>query len=240
MNHFKTKTTRLLLRNAYKSTYSWQLTLVQSTLSTIIHLSYFWRLMSKYCAIIGLLLFVASCRPPVFPPKPPGYFRIDTPALHQYRVFDQPGFPYTFEYPIYANIERDTVFMGKKTENPFWINMFFPTFNGVINITYKDITPQQTLDKLNEDAWGLSFFHHEKASGIVTREFSNGMGVSGALYIVDGNTASRYQFTATDSSRHFLRGALYFDVTPNADSLMPASVFLQKDIEHLLMTLKWK
>jgi hypothetical protein len=59
------------------------------------------------------------------------------------------------------------------------------------------------------------------------------------LYTVGGNSASRYQFAATDSVKHFLRGALYFDVTPNADSLQPVTDFLLKDIQHMLLTLQW-
>lgn len=197
--------------------------------------------MYRYCAIFFLsLLAMASCRPYVYPPKPAGYFRIDTPAIHVYRVFDQPGYPYSFEYPVYANIQRDTIFQGTKAKNPYWININFPQLNGVINITYKEINTEQTLGKLNEDAWGLSFFHHEKTTGLQTKDFVNGYGATGELYILGGNTATKYQFTATDSVSHFLRGALYFDVTPNADSLQPANDFLEKDIEHLLMTLKWR
>ena len=196
--------------------------------------------MYRCCIILAMLILLASCGPDVFPPKPPGYFRIDTPSTHEYKVFDQPGYPYSFEYPAYSNIQRDSVFLGEKASNPYWININFPQFNGVINITYKDITPEQTLAKLNEDAWGLSFFHHEQTTGIQSKDFVNGYGASGILYILGGNTATKYQFTATDSTKHFIRGALYFDVTPNEDSLKPANDFLEKDIEHMLKTIKWK
>ena len=37
------------------------------------------------------------------------------------------------------------------------------------------------------------------------------------------------------SKAYFIRGALYFDVTPNADSLKPISDFVERDIEHLLI-----
>jgi gliding motility-associated lipoprotein GldD len=60
------------------------------------------------------------------------------------------------------------------------------------------------------------------------------------IFTVGGNAATRYQFAATDSTKHFLRGSLYFDVTPNADSLKPATDFLLQDIEHMLNTLKWR
>jgi gliding motility-associated lipoprotein GldD len=195
--------------------------------------------MSRYLVAFLLLLCMASCRPQVFPPKPEGYFRIDTPASHQYKLFDRPEYPYSFEYPVYSIIENDTVFQGEHADNPYWININFGKLGGVINITYKKITPAQPLTKLAEEAWGLSFFHHEKAEYMNEKEFSM-PGKSVLLYTVGGNSASRYQFTATDSVKHFIRGALYFDVTPNADSLKPATDFIEQDIKHMLMTLRFK
>jgi len=44
----------------------------------------------------------------------------------------------------------------------------------------------------------------------------------------------------TDSVKNFIRGALYFSSTPNADSLKPVQEFLQKDMEHLINTFRWK
>ena len=195
--------------------------------------------MRKYIFAFSLFLLLASCRPEVFPPKPQGYFRIDTPASHQYRLFDRPGYPYTFEYPVYSTVENDTLFKEEKADNPYWINVVFPSLGGVINITYKEINAKQTLPRLIEDAWNMSFFHHEKAEYMNEKEFSV-PGNSVMLYIIGGNAASRYQFTATDSAKHFMRGSLYFDVTPNADSLKPATDFLEQDIKHMLMTLKWR
>ena len=137
--------------------------------------------MLRYCTILVIIIFMAACRPTVLPPKPPGYFRIDTPFAHVYQLFDRPGYPYTFEYPVYAEIQNDTAFQGEKAQNPYWININFPSLNGVINLTYKEITPEQTLNKLVDKAWELSFFHHEKADYINTKDFSNGFGVAGEL-----------------------------------------------------------
>ena len=187
------------------------------------------------------VLFIASCRPQVFTPKPSGYFRIDTPAAHEYRLFDDPAYPYSFEYPTYARIERDTVYNSTKTaDNRYWINITFPSLGGVINLTYKDITPQQPLDSLLQKAWDFSFIHHEKADYIDPAYFGNAYNVSGVMYTVGGNTASRYQFAASDSVWHFIHGALYFDLTPNADSLKPATDFLERDIERMLTTLRFR
>jgi len=188
-----------------------------------------------------LILSITSCRPPVFPPKPQGYFKIDTPATHQYRLFARDGFPYSFEYPVYSEVIDDTVPQGGMKFEPYWININFPGLGGVINITYKEITPAHPFMDLVIESDNLSFYHHDKADDIVSYVFRiNDRNVSGILYTVLGNAATRYQFTATDSVKNFLRGALYFNVTPNADSLKPATDFLEKDIKHLLETLKWR
>lgn len=186
-----------------------------------------------------LLVFIASCRPPVYIPKPAGYFRLDTPAAHQYKVFDEPGFPYTFEYPVYGVIARDTQFTHDRVDNRYWINIFFPSMNGVINLTYKRFSNLAGFDSLINESYGLSFVHNKVTDGMVPYDVHTPY-ASGVLYVVGGNVASKYQFTLTDSVKHFLRGALYFDVTPNADSLKPATDFMKQDIEHLFWTLRWR
>jgi gliding motility-associated lipoprotein GldD len=64
--------------------------------------------------------------------------------------------------------------------------------------------------------------------------------VGGLYYSLEGNTATANQFYLTDSAKHFLRGALYFNAASNADSLAIVNDFLKKDLLHLINTLKWK
>ena len=64
--------------------------------------------------------------------------------------------------------------------------------------------------------------------------------VYGILYDLRGNTATAGQFYVTDSTRHYLRGSLYFESEPNADSLAPVIDFFREDVVHLIETLKWK
>jgi gliding motility-associated lipoprotein GldD len=196
--------------------------------------------MLRSSLLLLMIAFIVSCRPEVFPPKPSGYFRVDTPATHEYKLFDNPEYPYLFEYPANASVARDTVFQNEKVANPYWINIYIHGFEAVINITYKPITKEATIAKLADEAWGYSFFHHERAEGYESQEMTNKYGTACMLYTVLGNAASRYQFTATDSVHHFMRGALYFDVTPNADSLKPATDFIAQDIRHMLETLRWR
>ncbi len=187
--------------------------------------------------IVTCSLFLISCNS-TFTPKPTGYFKIDFPQ-HQYKVFDQPNYPYSFEYPVYANIVQDTSFFEAKPENPYWINIDFPQFGARIYMSYKEIGAN-SFDKLKNDAYKMTFKHSVKASSIDDSAMKTPLGVSGIFFNVGGNAATSKQFFVSDSVKHFLRGALYFDTTPNADSLGIVNQFLQADMMHLINTLKWK
>jgi len=192
----------------------------------------------KYLSISFLLLFLFSCGEDEYIPKPRGYYRITLPEK-QYTAFSKPDYPYSFEYPVYASIEKDTLFFNEKTENPWWINVNFKDLGGKIYLSYKQIDASHNLSKLLEDSYQMSHYHTKRADYINEPEFHTPNGVHGIYYDVGGNAASSLQFYATDSVRHFIRGALYFDTTPNVDSLKPVNQFLRKDIEHLVQTLKW-
>lgn len=172
-----------------------------------------------------------------YTPKPRGYYRIDFPQ-HVYQAFNRPEFPYSFEYPVYGNIIRDTAFFGDKPENPFWINIDFPRFHARIYISYKQVNGN--YDKLREDAYKMTYKHTYKASSIEDSLISTPLGVHGIFFNVGGNAATAKQFFVSDSTKHFLRGALYFDTAPNSDSLSIVNTFLQEDMYRLINTLRWK
>ena len=67
-----------------------------------------------------------------------------------------------------------------------------------------------------------------------------GAKVYGLTYLLKGNAASPVQFWVTDSSKHFLRGSLYFYAVPNADSIAPVLSFVKEDIRHLMESVRWK
>lgn len=197
--------------------------------------------MLRNAAFILTLSLLFSCKPEVYTPKKKGYFKIDLPE-HQYQSFDEPGYPYKFEYPTYGEVIRDTSFFGQKPENPYWINIDFPKVGGRIYLSYKIIGKQNTIESLLEDSYEMTFTVHDiKADYIDDYTFHDDIrNVHGIFYSVGGDAASAYQFYATDSTRNFIRGALYFDVAPNADSLKPVTDFLKEDIDHMLRTLEWK
>ncbi len=183
----------------------------------------------------GLLLLTA-CNSD-YTPKPRGYFKIDFPEK-KYVQFDQPGYPYTFELPEYATVIKDTTFFDEAPENPWWINIDFPQFRGRIHISYKSLLAND-LSKMVNDAYSLTYKHTYKASAIEDSLMLTQHGVKGVFFRVAGDAATANQFYLTDSTRHFLRGALYFDTTPNEDSLKPVNAFLLQDMLHLINSFQW-
>jgi gliding motility-associated lipoprotein GldD len=185
-----------------------------------------------------LLIFFIACNSD-YTIKPRGYFKIDFPEK-AYQDFDNPSYPYSFQYPVYGNIIKDSLFFDEKAENPYWINIDFPRFNAKIYISYKEIGKNK-FDSLVNDAFTMSYKQHTyKASAIEPVPFTTPHNLSGIYFTLKGNTATANQFFITDSTKHFLRGALYFDAVPNEDSLKPVNNFLQKDLQHLLNTLQWR
>jgi gliding motility-associated lipoprotein GldD len=79
-----------------------------------------------------------------------------------------------------------------------------------------------------------------KAYSIDDSLITNPNNVNGIFFKLGGDVATANQFFLTDSTKHFLRGALYFDATPNEDSLSIVSRFLIDDVRHLINTFKWK
>ena len=185
------------------------------------------------CFLAVTLLLAASCGEN-YVPKPHGYFRIDFPKK-EYRTFDT-NFPYTFEYPVYSKIVRDSSSLAE----PFWINIVYNSFHAQLHITYRVI--DGNLKKYLEDSRTLVNKHIPKANSISQREFADPVNkVYGLVYNIKGaDAASTYQFYLTDSTSNFIRGALYFDLVPNNDSLAPVIDFLKADIGQMISTFRWK
>ncbi len=198
-----------------------------------------WGSLGKEFILFFLMLgtYLIACNSP-FTPKPTGYYAITFPEK-KYQVFDQTGYPYTFEYPVYASIAKDSAFFGERTENPWWININFKQFNGSIYVSYKEIGKNK-FDTLVKHAFALTGKHTAKAYSIDDSLISTKNNIKGVFFTVGGNVATANQFFLTDSTRHFLRGALYFDAAPNADSLGIVNQFLIEDVKHLINSFKWR
>lgn len=208
-----------------------------------------------YLLLITYYFLLTACNS-TYTSKKTGYYTIDFPE-RKYTVFQQEGFPYTFEYPVYAQVVKDSTYFDQDTQNPYWINLDFPQLGGRIflsykavggkstykvkqpNGTYKDSLGTNVFDLMVNDAFKLTSKNESVASSIKDSLFHTKNGITGVYFRVGGNAATARQFFMSDTIKNFFRGALYFDVTPNADSLKPVVDFLQQDIDHLINTFKW-
>lgn len=185
--------------------------------------------------ILGITIGFSSCNND-YTPKPRGYFRITLPEK-KYTLLDS-IYPYTFQYPTYAVITNDPL----SPQETNWINIEMPVFRGRIHISYKVLSDKKNLINYTEDARTLALKHMPKSSGIRQIAINDpSRKVYGLVYEINGlGAASPYQFYLTDSTNHFIRGSLYFDVLPNNDSLAPVIKYVKTDIQHLFETLNWK
>ncbi|HMO61383.1 MAG TPA: hypothetical protein PKC39_00490 [Ferruginibacter sp.] len=205
---------------------------------------------------LAILIFFASCNSP-YGTKKRGFFAISLPE-RGYQQFSKEGFPYSFEYPVYAQVVQDSTYFDSNPENPFWINVDFPQFNSRVFISYKKIGGKalykikqpdgsyrdsfgiNVYDKMVDDAFKLTNKNNVVSSSIKDSLIHTPNGIGGVFFRVGGNAATAKQFFLTDTTRHFLRGALYFNSPPNADSLKPVQDFLQADLEHLINSFRWQ
>ncbi len=191
--------------------------------------------MRRFFVILTLSSFFFACGQ-YEAPKPRGYFRIALPEK-EYQVFDA-GFPYRFQYPAYAEFVPDS----RSWAEPYWADVVFDSFSARLHLSYKPVADQENLYKYLDDAHTFVHKHIPKATAIHDEQFMmEESRVFGMLFRIRGReAASPLQFYATDSTDHFLRGALYFETTPNNDSLAPVIDFINRDIWHLLSTLEWQ
>lgn len=192
--------------------------------------------MNKYIiALFGCIAILASCGKKA-QPKPYGYFRIDLPN-HEYVKVDNLG-PYSIEKSIYCQPDKSD--NTHATEADEWINLVYPSINAKIHLSYKRINAS-TFQQVTEESHSLAYKHTVRADAIQESYYGNDTTrVYGILYEMKGNAASPAQFYVTDSVSNFLRGSLYFNHTPNADSIAPAANYVLQDMIHMIETLRWR
>lgn len=180
------------------------------------------------------LLFAGACTTD-FSPKQRGYYHIKLPPK-EYLDY-QSSCPFVFQYPAYAQIIPDASPNAKSC----WFDLAYSQFNARLHLSYQPITSRTVFDQLVEDSRTFAFKHTVKATSIDEGYISlPEHRVFGILYKIGGNTASAIQFFLTDSTEHYLRGALYFHEKPQRDSIQPVIDFLAEDIEVMIKSLRWK
>lgn len=170
-------------------------------------------------------------------PKPRGFIRIDLPPKG-YQVYDS-ILPYVFEYPVYGSVIKDP--LSDEATMLRRVNIEYPELRGTLHLTYENLTANN-LDTLITDAVDFVYKHVSRASTITKSHVARtDQRVFGTVFTIRGKSAaSTYQFYITDSTKHFVRGALYLNTEPDNDSLKPVIDFLKQDVDHFINSLSWK
>lgn len=193
-------------------------------------------LASVFLALMLALGLVACSGEESFVPKPKGYPRMVLPEK-SFVDYRNAGSPFECRIPAYALMDFDTVHASRDP----WYNLQFPRFNATLHLTYYRVTDWQLFDSLMFDSRRLVYKHLQRADDISEFPVSQiNPQLRGLVFDIVGNTATNLNFFVTDSSRNFVRGALYFNQHTNLDSIAPAYRFIRQDIDTLLSSFRFK
>jgi gliding motility-associated lipoprotein GldD len=192
------------------------------------------RLICAWCTILCAIVFLLSSCDEEYVPKPRGFFRITLPEK-SYVHYVSPDCPFKFDIPVYASVSKDS----SQFAEPCFLNVDFKPFNATVYLSYKHVN--KDLNKLIEDHRNMTMKHIPKASGINEELYNDAPDkIYGSYYSVRGAAASNVQFYLTDSLKNFIRGSLYFNSTPQPDSVAPVLDFITTDVKHMVETFRWK
>ncbi len=185
-------------------------------------------------AFFLIVIFAVACSRN-YQPKPKGYNRLILPEP-SYRISPD-TLPYSFEYSTHAKFMKDTSWVNESN----WVEIYYPELKATIHVTYKSIkNDQKLLKEYLKDAYVLTSKHQIKAYAIDETLVKTPSGKTAVIAELEGEVPSQFQFTMTDSSQNFLRGALYFNVKVQNDSLQPAIEYMKRDMMRLINTLEWR
>ncbi|UKN03816.1 gliding motility lipoprotein GldD [Paracrocinitomix mangrovi] len=183
---------------------------------------------SVWLLILPIVMLACGSDDPEYYPKPRGFMRLEFPERVYHTYEGDCG--YSFDIPEYFKVENKEGSCNK--------DIVINRFNASIYLTY---IPVDTNLLMNiEYSQKLVYDHSIKADEIMEARVINDENKAyGMKYNIVGNAASPYQFYVTDSSTHFLRGALYFNAAPNYDSLKPSLEYVLEDVDKMIETVKW-
>lgn len=164
-----------------------------------------------------------------YQPKPRGFNKIYLPETN-YKV-EKINDMFSFERNLFSKIS-----INKELG---WINLSYFNNSAEVLITYKKISSSDHFGKLLGESFKLISQHQKKATSIVETDIITLSGKKAKLIDIRGEVASPFQFIVSDSTKNFIRTALYFEKTITSDSLSPVIDYIKTDMLHLLNSIHW-
>lgn len=189
--------------------------------------------MKNLLVLSVILLGMTSCEK-AWLPKPPGYNKIDLPNHRYDKLIGD--YPYELDFSTASQVEPDSFNLSERA----WINLNYKDFGAKVHLTYKKIDGKNTkFEVLSNDAFKLTAKHQIKAYGIEEGILVTPNGYTAVVAELSGEVPTQFQFFVTDSTDHFLRGALYFNTAMKNDSLAPVIEYIKIDMTHLMNSIKF-
>lgn len=197
----------------------------------------------QYGVLTALFFFIAcllSCDSGdrAVSPKPRMYPRIEFPP-HEYNYLQKTDCGFSFRKSAHTMIAPRTRFFGQDLPSDCWFDLIYPDLNTTIHFTYYPIDEEHDYGSLVNESFKMAYEHSSIASAIGEEKVMIDGKEAGMVFSLRGQVASPYQFFLTDTTDHFLRGSLYFNAHPNADSTAPVLDYLLVDIDTLIQSIKW-
>jgi gliding motility-associated lipoprotein GldD len=194
---------------------------------------------SRFILLCTALIVLFACDKPVAYPKPRAYPRVFYPAK-AYQLFDTSFCKFTFDYPVYIEINQNKNPLSTAAADACWFDLFYPQYDCRIYCTYYPIGKDKDLDRLKADAFELVDWHNKKANYIEEEPLKQAENVKGMAFSIEGPAATPFQFYLSDDKQHFFRASLYFNTKVNPDSLAPIYSFVKADMRKMIETFRWK
>jgi len=183
----------------------------------------------RYLAVFIVITLFLSCNNDDVVVKPHAELRLRYPAPNYSDT--QLDCPFTFKQNEIAQ-----VLMNKNCG----LKVAYPNLKATVFLTYNETNKQKVELQLREAA-RKALNHQIKALNIPQRNYVNpDKNTYGTFYEINGNAASHAQFHLTDSVKHFVTAALYFETKPNFDSLLPAIEYVREDMRVMMETMEWE
>jgi len=190
----------------------------------------------KELTILLLIIFsLSSCGDSdILIPKPPTYLRLDLPD-HTYKKYKSEC-GYNFDAASIFKIKEVVDSVGNVMCHR---DIELGPLNGIIHFSFIDMKEPLSAyvnfanDKVDE--------HKLKATAIIDETILHpGDQVYLTFFELQGDVASPFQFYLTDSTSRFVSGVVYFNSSPNYDSLRPSLEYLKVDLLQMVNSFKWK
>lgn len=143
--------------------------------------------------------------------------------------------PDSFPFRFYVSDQAD--FSARKTtDGEYFCDVDYPSLKAHLYCTWHSINPSR-FPLMAEEGHKMAYQHLLVATAIKENLYANdSLKVYGILYDIEGNAATPLQVVLTDSVSYFFNASLYFNVTPNADSIAPILEYVRKDVRRMMET----